>query len=283
MCLTIEHVCFLARAHTFWYICRVWGDFKDFCGCIVHTSIQLEHFAYASAHFCTFLFFRDNCLHTCASFLSSFVCQHAWMTSHQYVCMCVHACVCVRMGNEQSVMPEREPSLFKLPSGFQASHLQTGTSCSLSLSLSFSHSSTLSLLCMSASVFPPILYVCLYSVLPRLLIALLSLSVCFSLQCQFLSVFRHDAPLLKTTTLLTFLWKPRTFTHTQTLSDHTAYVMLHLEPDLNTAQKNTLHAHLLHPHLVCITIPDWQSCLQIKNHFLFLLKSSTDLLKPVGF
>lgn len=109
----------------------------------------------------------------CLTFLSSFVCQHAWTTLYQ--CVCEY----VRMGNEQSVMPEREPSLFKLPSGFQASHLQTGTSYSLSSCLLFSLSSYLVYINLSLS--SPVSLPCL------------TLSVFFPLHCQFLSLSHRDA------------------------------------------------------------------------------------------
>lgn len=197
------------------------GIHAEFCGLKGFVWLYGSHFRKAPTFcicICTFLYSlwwqlpAHLCFLSvsgCLTFLSSFVCQHARMTLYQCMCVCARAClcVCVRMGNEQSVMPEREPSLFKLPSGFQASHLQTGTSCSpsLTLSLSLSLLHPLSLLCMSASVYPPILYVCLYSVLPRLFFyficlffSSLSVSVSFPPWCT---------SVLKTTTLLSFLCK----------------------------------------------------------------------------
>lgn len=108
---------------------------------------------------------------------------------HVYVCACW--CVSKREGIGMSSLSclRGSQSRFKLPSGFQASHLQTGISCSLFLSLHFclsepppTHPPS-----MSAPVFAPFVHRPFSCPPPPTfdLLSSLSLPVMFVLSCSF--------------------------------------------------------------------------------------------------
>lgn len=101
-------------------------------------TAELRLFWRLPAHLCSLSI-------ACLIFLAIALCanMHDWlvcaMDVYACACMCVWECVRKREGIGMSSLSclRGSQSLFKLPSGFQASHLQTGISCSLLLSLHF--------------------------------------------------------------------------------------------------------------------------------------------------
>lgn len=110
---------------------------------------------------------------------------------------------------------------------------------SFSLSLSFTPPLSLCFVC------PPLSFLlfCMYA-------SILSSPVSFLLFCPRLSVFPFSVSYCQFSTMMhlctenndTINFPLKTLhvhTYTQTLSDHTTYVILHLEPNLNTAEIHT--------------------------------------------
>lgn len=146
--------------------CSIRRAFLGFSCCVVDTllnlellhiyaSAQLRLFWQLSAHLCSqsvfcFIFFA---VALCASMHDWLVCACMYVCVPTCVCVCVYWCVRKRkrIGMSSLSCLKGSQSLFKLPSGFQASHLQTGISCSLLLSLS---------IFVSLSPTPPCLHVC---------------------------------------------------------------------------------------------------------------------------
>lgn len=94
-------VCLCLSTHI-WVYMQSLGDWRDLCGYIVHTSIKLKHFAYASAHFCTFYV-------TTAFTLVLLECFWLFNFSYQFcipacmddfVSVCVK-CVCAHVGEKE--------------------------------------------------------------------------------------------------------------------------------------------------------------------------------------